>query len=201
MKLKIHNTNIQISYTLICVCAICLVTNAFVGFVTCFLSVLIHEAGHLIPIALFGDFPREIKISLFEITVSDNNRNSRTLFQNIIIIFFGPFANFICFIFGYLLYLFCNDIFLSFSIVNLFLGLFNMLPVLSLDGGQLLYLLFCRKFDGGKAQKTVNILTFIFIFPIAVLGFILLFQTKYNFSLLAVCFYLIMSLVMKRDNF
>ncbi|HBM98583.1 MAG TPA: peptidase M50, partial [Ruminococcus sp.] len=38
-------------------------------------------------------------------------------------------------------------------------------------------------------------------FPIAVLGFILLFQTKYNFSLLAVCFYLIMSLVMKRDNF
>lgn len=88
MKLKIHNTNIQISYTLICVCAICLVTNAFVGFVTCFLSVLIHEAGHLIPIALFGDFPREIKISLFEITISDNNRNSRTLFQNIIIIFF-----------------------------------------------------------------------------------------------------------------
>lgn len=201
MKLKIHNTNLQISYTLICLCALCLVTNTFDGFVICFLSVLIHETGHLIPIAVFGDFPRTIKISLFEIAISDNNRNVRPLFQNIIIIFFGPFANFICFIIGYLLYLFCNDFFLSFSAVNLFLGLFNMLPVLSLDGGQLLYLLLCKKLEDSKAQKTVNILTFIFIFPIAAMGFILLFQTKYNFSLLAVCFYLIMSLVMKRENF
>lgn len=201
MKLKIHNTNLQISYALISLCAVCLVTNIFKGFIICFLSVLVHEAGHLLPIAIFGGFPRKIKISMFEIAISDDNRNSRSLFQNIIIIFFGPFANFICFIIFYLLYLFCNDIFLSFATVNLFLGLFNMLPVLSLDGGQLLYLLLGRKLDDSKAQKTVNILTFIFIFPIAAMGFILLFRTKYNFSLLAVCFYLIMSLVMKRDNF
>lgn len=201
MKLKIHNTSLQISYALICLCAVCLVTNTFTGFVICLLSVLFHEAGHLLPIAIFGGFPRKIKISMFEIAISDDNRNSRSLFQNIIIIFFGPFANFICFIIFYLLYLFCNDIFLSFATVNLFLGLFNMLPVLSLDGGQLLYLLLSRKLDDSKAQKTVNILTFIFIFPVAAMGFILLFRTKYNFSLLAVCFYLIMSLVMKRGNF
>ncbi|MCH5298083.1 MAG: site-2 protease family protein [Ruminococcus sp.] len=85
--------------------------------------------------------------------------------------------------------------------VNLFLGIFNMLPVLSLDGGQILHLLLSRKIEDIKAQKAVNILTFIFIFPLAVLGFILLFKTKYNFSLLAVCLYLILSLIFKRDNF
>ena len=201
MKLKIHNTNLHISYTLICLCAICLVTNTFNGFVICLMAVLIHEMGHLIPIAIFGDFPNTIKISLFEIAISDDCRNCRMFFQNIIIIFFGPFANFICFITFYLLYLFCNDIFLSFSMVNLFLGIFNMLPVLSLDGGQILHLLLSRKIEDIKAQKAVNILTFIFIFPLAVLGFILLFKTKYNFSLLAVCLYLILSLIFKRDNF
>lgn len=201
MKLKIHNTRLQISYTLICLCSICLITNTFKGFVICFISVLIHETGHLIPIAVFGKFPHTIKISLFEINISDDSRNQRTLIQNLVIIFFGPFANFICFLIFYLLYLFCNDIFLSFSMVNLFLGLFNMLPVLSLDGGQILYLLLSRKIEDSKAQKAVNILTFIFIFPLAVLGFMLLLQTKYNFSLLAVCIYLILSLILKRDNF
>lgn len=201
MKLKIHNTNLQISYILICLCAICLVTNTFYGFVICFISVLIHETGHLIPLAIFGEFPRSIRISLFEINISDDFRNSRTLFQNLIIIFFGPFANFICFIFCYLLYLFCNEKFLSFSMVNLLLGLFNMLPVLSLDGGQILYLIISRRFGDYKALRAVNMLTFIFIFPLALLGFIILFETKYNFSLLAVCLYLMMSLIMKRDNF
>lgn len=201
MKLKIHNTQVYISYTLICLCAMCLVTNSFNGFVICLLSVLFHETGHIIPIAVFGSFPRTIKISLFEINISDDFRNKRTFSQNLIIIFFGPFANFICFIIFYLLYLFCNDMFLSIAMVNLFLGLFNMLPVLSLDGGQILYLLLSRKFEDIKSQKAVNILTFIFIFPLALLGFILLFQTKYNFSLLAVCLYLIMSLILKRDNF
>lgn len=201
MKLKIHNTHLQISYTLICLCAICLVTNTFSGFIICLMSVLVHETGHIIPMTIFGNFPSTIKISLFEIAISDECRIQRKPFQNFIIIFFGPFANFICFIIFYLLYLFCNDIFLSFSMVNLFLGLFNMLPVISLDGGQLLYLLLCRWFENYKAQKIVNILTFIFIFPLALFGFILLFQTKYNFSLLAVCLYLILSLIIKRDNF
>lgn len=199
MKLKIHNTEIIISYTLICFAAICVVCGVFKGFVWCLMAVLLHEIGHLIPMAIFGSLPDRVKISLFEISISDSKRLVRTTKQNIIIIFSGPFANFICFILFYLLYLICSGIFLPLAIVNLFTGLFNMLPVLSLDGGQLLYILLCRHFDRYKAQRIVNIITFIFIFPIAVLGFMLLFSTKYNFSLLAVCVYLVLSLVLKRD--
>lgn len=201
MKLKIHNTEIIISYTLICLASLCIIVGAFEGFVYCLIAVVIHETGHLIPMSIFGDLPDRIKISLFEISISDDKRQSRTALRNFLIIFSGPFANFICFIIFYLLYLFYDSSFAAFAAVNLFTGLFNMLPVLSLDGGQLLYLLLCRRFSCTSAQRTVNIITFIFIFPLAALGFLLLFSSHYNFSLLAICVYLVLSLVLKRDTF
>lgn len=179
--------------------AICIVCGVLKSFVWCFMAVVLHETGHLIPIAVFGGIPHRIKISLFEISVSDRLRVSRSTKHNVIIIFSGPFANFICFILFYLLYLFYGGVFLTLALVNLFTGLFNMLPVLSLDGGQLLYILLCRWFESDKAQRIVNVLTFIFIFPISALGFLLLFATQYNFSLLGVSVYLVLSLIVKRD--
>ena len=76
-----------------------------------------------------------------------------------------------------------------------------MLPVMSLDGGQLLYLILSRRLSENSAEKVVNIITFIFIFPLAALGFLLLFKSKYNFSLLFVCVYLIFSLIFKKNRY
>ncbi len=201
MKFKIGSTEIVVSYLLICLAAICLITGTFQGFVWCLFSVLIHESGHIIPMNVFGYSSDKIKISLFEISINDISRHKRTFWQNIIIIFFGPFANFICFILFYLLYLLSNEIFLPFAISNLSVGVFNLLPVLSLDGGQLLYIITSRFFTEQTSEKIVNITTFIFIFPLAALGFVLLFKSQYNFSLLFVCIYLIFSLVCRNNRF
>lgn len=167
----------------------------------CLFAVIVHEGGHLLAMAAFGSLPSKIKVSLFEIAITDNKRNSRRQKENLIIIFSGPFANFICFILFYLLYLVCNNCFAVLAFVNLWVGLFNMLPVLSLDGGQLLYLLLSKRLDNHTAQKAVNVVTFICIFPLAIFGFLLLFESKYNFSLLAVSVYLVLSLVLKKDTF
>lgn len=80
-------------------------------------------------------------------------------------------------------------------------GLFNLIPVMSLDGGQLLYLLLSRRFDEALAERLVNIVTFLFIFPLAAVGFLLLLKSKYNFSLLFVCIYLVLSLVLKNNRY
>ena len=72
---------------------------------------------------------------------------------------------------------------------------------MSFDGGQLLYILLSRRFTGHTAEKAVNIITFIALFPIAVLGFIILFNSDYNFSLLFVCGYIILSLVFKNNRY
>lgn len=84
---------------------------------------------------------------------------------------------------------------------NLCTGLFNMLPVMSLDGGQLMYVILCRKFSEKSAEKIINITAVIILFPLTVLGFMLLLNSKYNFSLLFVCSYLIASLLCKNNRY
>lgn len=167
----------------------------------CCFGVIIHEFGHLILMLIFGSKPKKISISLFEIAISDESRQQRSDLQNFFIVFFGPFANFICFIIFFLLYLYIRIDLMNFAYVNLSLCLLNLLPVMSFDGGQMLYILLCRRFSGETAEKAVNIVTLIALFPLAVLGFIILFNSDYNFSLLFVCGYIILSLIFKNNRY
>lgn len=201
MKLRIFSTELEISFTLICVAAICVILNIFDGMLWCSLAIVIHELGHLFAMIHFGCAPKKVKISAFEIKILDSKRAEKSEKQNFFIIFLGPAANFICFIPLYLLYLLGNGFVLPFALANLSVGLFNSLPVLSLDGGQILFLLLCRRCEITKAEKIVNTVTFITIFPLAALGFAVLLSSKYNFSLLFVCLYLIISLVSRNNGY
>lgn len=201
MKFNLLKIKFEISYLLLCVFAIAVITDDLLNLIWCICAVLIHESGHIIPMCIFGYRPEKIKIALFEISITDKSRHNRSFWQNFFIILFGPFANFICFILYYLLYLYGNEFFLPLAIANLSVGLFNFMPVLSLDGGQLLYLVLCRRITEINAERAVDIMTFIFIFPLFALGFMLLFKSKYNFSLLFVCIYLVFSLVLKNNRY
>ncbi|MBQ7745326.1 MAG: site-2 protease family protein [Ruminococcus sp.] len=201
MKLKIAKIKIEISFTLICIAGICVILGITSGFVWCAAAVLIHELGHLLMMIKLGFLPEKIKISAFEIKIFDSKRQSRSEKQNFFIIFSGPAVNFICFIPFYLLYLLGNENFLPFALANLSVGLFNSLPVLSLDGGQIIFILLKRRLNPARAEKIVDIITLITIFPLAVLGFAVLFKSKYNFSLLFICAYLIISLVTRSDRY
>ena len=201
MKLRIADVHIEISYTLICVAAVCVILNILEGLLCCAFAVIIHESGHLLAMLKCGYAPEKIKISAFEIKIFDSKRQSRSEKQNFFIIFSGPAVNFICFISFYLLYLLGNEFVLPFAISNLSVGLFNLLPVLSLDGGQLIFIILRQRVGADKAEKIVDIITFVTIFPLAVLGFIVLFESKYNFSLLFVCVYLIISLLTRGNRY
>lgn len=201
MKFRIHKTEIIISYLIICIASVCIIAGAFDGFLFCMFAIIIHEAGHITMMCIFGYPPEKIKISLFEISISDGKRQERNFIQNFLIIFFGPFSNFICFILFYLLYLIGNDFFLYPAAANLSVGLLNFLPVMSLDGGQLLYLILSRFFSDTVSQSIVNVITLIIIFPLAFFGFILLFNSKYNISLLIVCTYLVFSLICRNNKY
>ncbi len=197
MKFNILNTEIRVSYLIVCAAALSLTANLFKGFVCCVFAVIIHESGHILAMYCMKSPPQKITVSLFQISIDDAGRNERSTRRNMIIIFFGPFANFICFIIFYLLYLVYGVPTEMTAAANLSVGLFNMLPVLSLDGGQMLFLTLNCFLSAKKSETVVNILTFIIIFPLAAAGFIILFQSKYNFSLLFVCVYLIFCLVCK----
>ena len=201
MKLKSKNTEITLSYALLCLTACCVIMGVMESFLWCAAAIALHEGGHLIMMKKYGHFPKRIKISLFEISINDGRRQLRTARENFFIIFFGPFVNFICFPASYLLYLGGIEFILPFAAANLSVGLFNCLPVMSLDGGQLMYLLLCRRHSPGAAERAVDIATFVCIFPLAALGFLVLLRSKNNFSLLFVCAYLAFSLIFKGNRY
>ncbi len=200
MKFRIGSTDITVSYLLICVAAICVIMGAFDSFVWCCAAVTVHESGHLAAMCALKNPPKSICVSLFEIKIRDRKRQEQSLRNSMIIIFSGPAANFICFILFYLLYLWCNELFLPAAIANLSVGLFNILPVISLDGGQALFILCREKFGEGFAERAVGVASFAILFPLTALGFLLLFKSRGNFSLLLVCVYIVFSLVMRNNE-
>lgn len=174
MKFRLLNIDFTVSYSLVCLGAICVILNIFLGFLCCVMAVIIHECGHLFAMLICKSPPDKIKISLFEIKITNSSRQLNTTRQNIFIIFFGPLVNFICFILFYLLYLCNSEFLLPIAMANLCTGLFNMLPVMSLDGGQLMYVILCRKFSEKSAERIINITAVIILFPLTVLGFMVL---------------------------
>ncbi len=201
MKLKLAQTEIEISYFLICLVALSLILSVFRDAFCAVLAIIIHESGHLLMMKIFGYFPKRIKIAPFEIVITDEKRHERQLVQNLLIIFSGPAANFICFLLLYLLYLIGIEMMLPIAAANLSVGLFNILPVMSLDGGQILYLLLCRNHSPVRSTQLVYRATFLILFPTAALGFLVLFHSHYNFSLLFVCAYLIFALIVRQEKY
>ena len=83
--------------------------------------------------------------------------------------------------------------------INLFLGFFNLLPISSLDGGQLCYLLLCRVCSPDRARSVHLALSFLLLTPLAALGIFYLLGSR-NISLLVTACYLAILLV-KRQEF
>lgn len=144
MKFRLLNIDFTVSYSLVCLGAICVILNIFLGFLCCVMAVIIHECGHLFAMLICKSPPDKIKISLFEIKITNSSRQLNTTRQNIFIIFFGPLVNFICFILFYLLYLCNSEFLLPIAMANLCTGLLICCRLCRLTADSL-YMLFCAE--------------------------------------------------------
>lgn len=162
----------------------------------------IHEFGHICAMTLKGHRPREIECRAFDIKIVDAKRSKNSYGNDIFILLMGAGFNFLYSIVLFFMYkMFGLAVFLHPIYENIFLGVFNLLPIESLDGGQILYCILCRRFDVKAAIDITCIVSFVILFPIAVIGFYMLMLSKYNFSLLLISCYLIVTIVLKKCNF
>lgn len=166
------------------------------------LAAIFHELGHIFAMILNKDRPSEIKFGLFDIAIIDSNRNNRNFSGDLFILFFGPATNYILALVFYIMFKITYiDIFILFSTQNFLLGVLNSLPIESLDGGQILYIFLTRFVYEERAQIVLELISFLFLLPLACAGFYILLQSKYNFSLLLVSLYLIVLLFTKKNDF
>lgn len=77
------------------------------------------------------------------------------------------------------------------SYINLFLGLFNMLPFYNFDGGRGLYSLVLLKYDKSRAELVLFISSLLSVLAFIMLNFTIIFHNKFNPVLLVINIYML----------
>lgn len=174
-----------------------LLSPAFAG---ALLAAGCHELGHLASMRACACMPEKIVLHAFGVDIEDR-KSTGSYFRDALISLAGPAANLLLFLCCLPFASFQSPVLQSFFAANGALAAFHLLPIAPLDGGQALFALLSRRLPTERAGTVVWAFSLLILLPLAVLGFWVLLQSRYNFSLLAVSVYLMFLLVFKRGRF
>ena len=187
MKLRIADCRIIFGYEAVAALTAVLLLDRENRVIGCFFAAILHELGHIVMMRLCGVRVRCVRLRLFDVLIEAENAPS--VRADVLITLGGPAANFM---FAAAFSPFC----LKLALPNLMLGVFNLLPVMSLDGGHLLSV--CLRRRSPRVCETVlRTATFVCLLPLMTAGFILLCRSGYNYSLLVISLYLTAVLFLK----
>lgn len=134
--------------------AFCLLTDESGVSILALSACLLHEIGHLLAFCLTGYRPRAMVFELTGIRLIPSERLPGFA-QNLLIQSGGVLANLIC---GAVFWLFHRN---SAAAVHIILGCFSLLPLRTLDGGQILFAVLTRRSPdrGERVSYLIDILT------------------------------------------
>jgi stage IV sporulation protein FB len=160
-------------------------------------SAFLHEIGHLLTAYFCNEKIRKINFGFANVDIVAGSEWHK---PNAAILISGSMVNFAVALIFNVLYLYLGNRVLGIiACQNLCIGIFNLLPISTLDGGQLLSLFLNKKFDVLLSEKILNIVSVIILIPVCFLGFLILINSRYNFSLLILSCYLISYIFFKED--
>ena len=196
MRFKLFGTEIYVSFLFAALIAVMLATDRTgMAFPTLF-AIFMHEVGHLFCMWITDSAPKGIR--LIPASVQIRSSFSGGYKKDIAVALCGPAVNFLFFGVLYFNYAaFGNKTVLIFSLLNLIIGVFNMMPVIGLDGGTVLYSLLAKNLDLNRACLIMRLITFLIAAAIFVFGLIMALKGKLNISVFIIAIYLFITSVMK----
>ncbi len=179
MTAEIKETRVNISVYFAAVlavgCALSPEGYASLGMICC----VLHEFGHLLVMRLTGCKVKEVSFGAYGMRI-DSSGELVTPKKEALISFGGPMVNIVLIFVGLA---FKNPALFS---VNIILAGFNLIPVEGTDGYSiLLNLIFYQ-----KNKAALKVVSAAFLILLYILGLLVLFKSRYNFTLLAVAVYL-----------
>ena len=163
------------------------------------LAVTLHEFGHLTALLIFGAKPQRVELKVGAVAIIGNF--VLTVKQRFIMLLAGSTVNFIVFVLLYCLYFVLQNLYLlNFSLVMFVVGVINLLPILGLDGGEILSLIFIRFMKLKSANKLVLVFSIVTILFVLSLGLQVLNNTKTNFSLIIFGIYLFLGILVSKKE-
>lgn len=197
MRFKLFGTEIYVSFLFAAVIALMLATDRTGLVIPTFFAVFIHETGHLFAMWLLGCRPKSIR--LIPASVQIVRGFSSRPYGEAVVAVCGPAANIAVFLSLSLNYYYCSSKnSLIFGLLNLIIGIFNLLPVSGLDGGTLLYSALCKTMDSNRAQTVVKIVTAFIAVSVFIVGVYMCAKGKFNLSVFIVALYLLICSIIKR---
>lgn len=191
MTFSVNKIKITFDYfTAAFICIVIIAANDG-RYITALICTAIHECSHLAAMKFYSRDEICVTVNLFNISIKDSMRLSRPYRQDAVIICAGPAANLLTAAAAFPFYIFFSStLACNIMMISLALAIFNIMPLESTDGGQLLCLVLKRRFSEQTSELIVTVITVIFLLPTATLGFIILLQSKYNYTLLFASLYL-----------
>ncbi|MBR5320970.1 MAG: hypothetical protein IKU41_03930 [Clostridia bacterium] len=158
-------------------------------------SSLLHETGHLLIMTSVGNKPQAVRFEITGMNIIRQPDLKISTKNEILIALGGPFINLICFLISVVtLCIYNNENILTFGCINLILMIFNLLPIIRLDGGLALYYVLLQKHDNIICSKILKITSVIFITIIYAWGFYAFILSRYNVSLIIIAIFLTLSM-------
>ena len=191
MTIKFKETKIHISFFFGLTVALMGLFDKTGTVFLCLLSGILHEAGHLTVLFLSREKPKEIRITPFGMRIERKDENFLSFRREILCAFAGPLVNIS-------LWLIFKGTY--FSEINISIALLNLLPCEPLDGSKISENFLKLKTSKEKAEKISFIISCITVVPVMVSGILILIESRYNFSLLLISFYLIFFIIMKKKK-
>ena len=201
MNIKIFDTIITLSYPLMTGLTLILVIDYTGMAFCCILSAVCHELGHILAIKYYNAPIKEINLSVFDINIKDLEKFKRPLKAEIIVTLSGVFVNIVLFLLAIMVYNSSNLYIMKyFAMANLYLGIFNALPVETLDGGNALQIVLQRNFSDKAVYIISTVVSLVFVIPLVIIGFLILLRSPYNFTMFGSALYLISAIVSRIIN-
>ncbi len=167
-------------------------------FAISFLSMCLHELVHLFFLCKKRIIAEKITIEPFGISIKTNG------YKNIPphVFLCAPLFNLILAeVFFILAKKYYYDFFNYIFVANLFLGLFNLLPILPFDGGRAAEAYFAKKYDYEKSSPFMRTLSIIFGILLIIAGAFFLKITRFNFSICLIGAFIVYNAICENENF
>lgn len=197
MRFKLFGTEIYVSFLFAAVIALMLATDRTGLVIPTLFAVLVHEIGHLFAMWILGCRPKSIR--LIPASVQIVRGFSSRPYGEAVVAVCGPAANIAVFLSLMLNFYYCSsENSLIFGLLNLIIGIFNLLPVSGLDGGTLLSAALAHGMDPQKAEGIVKIITAIMAALAFIAGVYMWVSGRFNLSVFIVALYLLICCIIKR---
>lgn len=150
--------------------------------------IILHEIAHMVVGMLVGLRPKVFKINPLGVSIEFYMYQSRKSYKKIITYLAGPISNFLMSVVFFFLPI-SEELKWEIIYTNLLLGIFNLIPIMPLDGGKIMKEILVKQVGNKEATIFMNHLTKVVLVIFTIVYSILILKIQ-NFAIFLLVLYL-----------